>query len=220
MDQPKLQRYHAHVSACRSCRACMDQSLPECARPENPSDGGFAHHPSPWAEQGSNLNAEVVIVGQDFSGREERWTHPNAAAPTNKFLLACMHDAGLNPQSCYFTNAMLCLKPGAMNATVKAVWLKNCAPHLHKTIEIISPRAVATLGTQACRSVLLAFGKRCTSMLPKGPVPVELDTAAHLFVFGHPGRLGQRARAKAQQQEDWRALALWLASTPDLRKAA
>ena len=54
----------------------------------------------------------------------------------------------------FFTNAILCLKQGGMQAAVDPVWFANCGKlFLRPTIELIAPNAVVTLGERAYRAV-------------------------------------------------------------------
>ncbi len=73
-----------------------------------------------------SLNAELVIVGQDFSARDREGPNrePDPRIPTNKNLLRLIAAAGIDPNHAYLTNAMLCLKPGKhLGAPVRAEWL-------------------------------------------------------------------------------------------------
>lgn len=215
MPHSKLELYREHVAECRACRKCQDVDGACAGIPINPTGGGFEHHPSPWAEISGALpeilSAEIVVVGQDFAGASAGWLHPNPDAPTNECLLAMVGAAGLDAASTYFTNAMLCLKPGGMSARVRSAWLRNCEERLRRTIDIIRPRVVVALGAGARRSVCGAFDRPRSALDGRiGAAPLALAEGVHACAFGHPGRLGLRARSRDLQQQDWRGLARWL----------
>ena len=205
--------YQEHVAACRACRKCGPNAL-------NLDDGGFAHHPSPWAMwMGALSDVDVVIVGQDFASQEQPHVQPDPTLPTNVNLLRLLSSAGIDPAHVYLTNAVLCLKPGLMSAPVPARWVKNCASNLRQTIELVRPRAVASLGALAWRGVCHAYE------LPNTPLSAAIKASPQspsppggpaLFAFAHCGRLGIAQRPLIQQEQDWARLGRWIA----LRRAA
>ena len=203
--------YRNHVADCRACCKCGPDAL-------NLADGGFADHPSPWAMwMGALTDVDVVIVGQDFASQEQPHIQPDPTLATNVNLLQLISSAGIDPARVYLTNAVLCLKPGAMSAPLPSPWVKNCAPHLRRTIEIVRPRAVAALGSVAWRAVCQAFDIRAAGLsLAIETSPRSSSTGPTLFAFAHCGGLGTANRPLAQQQRDWARLGRWLA----LRRAA
>src|SRR3954447_18208235 len=115
MSESKEEAYARLVADCRACRACSGV--------ENVGD---PRHPSPWAEWRGALDADLVIVGQDFSsnrrkrGPNRRW---DPDIPTNKNLDRFLAAAEIEPDRVYLTNAMLCLKEGErLSAPVHAAW--------------------------------------------------------------------------------------------------
>jgi uracil-DNA glycosylase family 4 len=203
--QNKLFAYAQHVADCRACTRCGTDAL-------NPKSGGFAMHPSPWAMLRGDLDAEVVVVGQDFACQEQPYDAPNPELPTNKNLARLIAAAGA--RRVYLTNAVLCLKPGVMSAAVPSAWVKHCASHLRRTIEIIQPLAVAALGAVAWRATCRAFDVASAPAISEivGATPILTPGAPALFGFNHCGGLGLVRRPLIHQLEDWRRLGQWLAS--------
>jgi uracil-DNA glycosylase len=196
--------YAQHVANCRACTRCGPDAV-------NPSGGGFAVHPSPWAMLRGDLDAKVVVVGQDFACQEQPYDAPNPELPTNKNLARLIAAAGL--RRVYLTNAVLCLKPGGMSAPVPSAWVNHCASHLRRTIEIVGPTVIAALGAVAWRATCRAFDVASPPTLSEvvGTQPILLPNTPALFGFNHCGGLGVIRRAFAQQLEDWRRLGQWLA---------
>jgi uracil-DNA glycosylase len=55
-------------------------------------------------------------------------------------------------------NAILCLKPGGMQAKVKPEWFSNCRSRFLKpTIEIVQPKVLVTLGETAYRATCATY---------------------------------------------------------------
>lgn len=160
------------------------------------------------------LDARVVVVGQDFSGTDRGWTAPNLDLPTNKNLRKFVRAAGLDERrDVYLTNAILCMKPGGTSAGLRAEWVRNCAPHLRRTVEIVAPLAVAALGVQAWGAVGKAFGVKMPQLTDcVGQSPLILPGGLAAFAFNHPGGLGLVRRGLADQTEDWRKLGGWFAA--------
>lgn len=143
---------------------------------------------STWAH---DLNAKVVIVGQDYAdvktykrdqGRVQLCPITGDApvgcwsTETNYRLRQLVLELGLDigspstgSDSCgvFLTNAVLCLKPEPMNAPNPAKVYANCAERfLRETIDIVKPQAVIALGLQATRATLLAFSNDNLELRP------------------------------------------------------
>lgn len=196
-----------------------------------------------WAH---DLNAKVVIVGQDYANVK---TYENdqgrvqlspitVDAPvaswsteTNFRLYQLVQQLGLDIGSpsmgsgtsgVFLTNALLCLKPGKMNDPNPARVYSYCADRfLHPLINLIEPKAVLSLGLQATRAVLRAYGtqrpeldhmrKRSFKDL-RAMGRIELGDGLSLFPVYHPGAFGRMARQRVDpadrdgwqlQKEDW-----------------
>jgi DNA polymerase len=162
--------YSALVSLRKSCRTCAGLVNPSaCANGKYDSD-----HIGPWSLWQGNLDADLMIVGQDWGdtryfldnrGREARRNRTN---DTLRTLLTSIgieiapptpSDAGGGP--CFFTNAILCLKQGGLQAKVDSAWFANCGSRFLKpTIEIVRPKVLVTLGEGAYRAVAGLYGLR------------------------------------------------------------
>ncbi|MDR4225932.1 hypothetical protein FO507_00815 [Bacillus mojavensis] len=88
-----------------------------CQGVKNPAgilDGRYdSNHINPWTRWYGNLNAKVVVIGQDW-GHVEAFIRNkgqvNPLNPTNNKLIEMLSLIGINPEDTYLTNAILCMK--------------------------------------------------------------------------------------------------------------
>jgi uracil-DNA glycosylase family 4 len=221
---PKDSRYADLVAARKACRACEGLLTNPAQIVGGAHDGDRV---GPYTRWQGNLDAEVMIIGQDFADIEsferlEGW--PGEDVGTNRTLVELLADAGIQialprrgePEDrLFFTNAVLCLKRGAMGSRVPAACARTCAwLFLRPTIELVRPRAVITLGRVAFEAVLHAYGlprSRRFLDVVRARRRVDLLGGAALFPMVHPSARVRATRSLAEQREDWRALGRWLA---------
>ena len=160
--------YAALVAARKSCRACTGLINPAAC------DGGTrdSDQIGPWSLWQGNLNADLLIVGQDWG--DTRYFIDNGGReaprnPTNETLRRLLGSIGIDVAgptatdngggAVFLTNAILCLKEGGMQAKVSPEWFANCGSRfLRPTIDLIAPKVVVTLGEWAYRAVTAAYG--------------------------------------------------------------
>lgn len=211
-----VQRGYADLVASRkACTRCNG-----LINPSSLSNGMLdSDQIGPWTLWQGNLAAKCIVVGQDWGdtnyfldnrGREA----PNN--PTNTTLRNLLAIAGLNidPPSAeklpedalFFTNAILCLKHGGLQAAVDSAWFDNCGTQfLRPTIDLIAPLVVITLGERAYRAVCLAYSLRPRAFrrAVEGE-PIELPSGTLLVPVYHCGaRILNTHRPLAKQKRDW-----------------
>lgn len=182
----KFEAYIKLVVDRKGCRLCMtDRSITKryLNQSELPDivDEDHIGNFSTWAH---DLNARVVIVGQDYADVETYKRDQGRVqlcpitvdAPvscwsteTNYRLRQLVLELGLDIGSpsvgsgdsgVFLTNAVLCLKPGKMSDPNPAKVYANCAERfLRRTINVVEPEVVIALGLQAARATMLAFSK-------------------------------------------------------------
>jgi uracil-DNA glycosylase len=208
------QSYAALVRARRACTRCIGLRNPAVV-----ADGRFdSSEIGPWTVWQNRLDARVMVVGQDFSdvayfekwqGRDQRHN------PTNDHLVALLRSVGIEVapfdesrgrSTAFFTNAILCLKEGGMQAKVRDEWFLNCGERfLRPQIELVRPLVVICLGQKAHDAVLRAFG------LPRQPLRESVASAGtrvldntHIVAVYHCGaRTTRLTRSFEQQLVDW-----------------
>ena len=207
---------YAELVARRKACSCCDGL-------ENPSrcGGGTFDRDQigPWTLWQGNLHAKCMVVGQDwgdtnyFLNNKGREAHNN---PTNTTLRKLLKIAGLSIDApsteksgedlVFFTNAILCLKQGGLQAAVDPAWFANCSKlFLKPTIDLIKPNVVVTLGERAYRAVCLAYGMRPqTFRSAVEGEPTQLPSGPLLLPVYHCGaRILNTHRPLSIQESDW-----------------
>jgi uracil-DNA glycosylase family 4 len=211
----KSKQYAELVSARRACRRCQDLTNPAAFEA-----GRFdSDHIGPWSLWQGNLNAVLMVVGQDcgdtgyfvrYQGRE------CPGNPTNKALVELAGMAGVRigdpcaPEGrdvAFFTNSILCLKgSGGLQGAVREEWFSNCSEFLRRQIEIVRPSVVAGLGQRAYDSMMSAFS------MEAGPFRAAVEEAegrilpngSRVFAVYHCGaRIRNTHRPMQMQRDDW-----------------
>lgn len=223
LPQGKCAAYRALVEVRKGCKACT--GLINCAAVD---DGSLdSDRLGPATRWQGNLDAEVLVVGQDFADVEafrELRGWPGDQVRTNLALVRLLEHAGIwvnvprqgVPEDVIFlTNAVLCLKQGGMRTPVRPSQLRECGMRfLRPTIELVAPLAVVTLWSGAVDAVLSAFGlrrKHKLGQLVDQGATFELGSGTTLFPMFHPSQLVRnRTRSLAAQNRDWQRLGAWL----------
>src|SRR5262245_15869032 len=222
MPSNKRTIYASLVSARKQCGLCEGLVNPsKCA-------GGVydSEEIGPWTRWQGALNAELMVVGQDWGDIAYFESHQGldeARNPTNRRLRELLAQAGFVVPEVgagpgrgivFLTNAILCLKSGGLGAPVRSAWFAECGTRfLRPQIELVRPRAVVALGERAYRAICRAFGIR--------PVPfrtavesggdAEVLPGVQLFPVYHCSpRVLAATRTWEKQEADWRRIGLAL----------
>ena len=223
MQIEKAEPYRQLVDDRKACRVCSGVT--------NPSVCGDGTHDSdqigPWSLWQGNLDAELMVVGQDWADVTYFLAHPgreSANNPTNETLRKLLASIGIEiePPSTdrgssaklFFTNAILCLKEGGLQASVKPEWFSNCGQRFLKpTVDLVQPRVVVTLGEMAYHAVAAAY--EIPALPFKAAVEKEdgfpLTNRTTLYPVYHCGaRILNTHRHFDQQVADWNRIRLAL----------
>lgn len=224
-DDTRRARYEALVTARKACRACSDIANPSVI------EGGIfdCNEIGAWSLWQGNLNAEVMVVGQDWGDVD--WFlrvngRPTSTSKTNTTLVELLAAAGLNINLAnktngggvlFFTNAVLCMKRGGAQAPVKPEWLRNCGTRfLRPMIDIVRPSVVVSLGAKAYRTVMTSHDmtpRKFSSAVESGE-PDELPGGISVFAVYHCGAYVLNTNRKlAAQIEDWKRIGKFLMRT-------
>lgn len=176
-------------------------------------------HIGPWTQWQNNLDAQLMVVGQDWGGVEyftENEGLEKDDNETNQRLVEFLAGIGIEinlpvltaeDRPLYFTNAVLCLRPGRLTGPISGKWFRKCGPlFLRRQIELVRPKAVVTLGYYAYRTVLTAFGRKPTPRMCDAIIEdIEVvDKGSAVVPVFHCGKNGQRSRSIADQHQDWK----------------
>lgn len=122
----RVAAYRALVKARKECGACS----PDLKNPAEIEAGAFdSDHIGPWSRWQGNLNATLLVIGQDWADKEAFLGCKgldDARNPTNKVLIRLLASVGIkiDPDndggrgSVFLTNAILCLKEGCDHRSV------------------------------------------------------------------------------------------------------
>ena len=167
----------------------------------------MANQPAILSKANGNLNANIVFVaeapGRFGAGRTGVPFHGDKSGENFEKLLKHI---GLTRKDVFITNAALCnpLKNGN-NRRPKISEIKNCLPFLKKTLDLIYPQVVVTLGSTGLLAINLILG---TQYQLKDRVAQSLTTQNFiLFPLYHPSpRVTSWMRPLAQQKKDFKKI--------------
>ena len=210
-------QYRELVIERKACRRCQDL--------KNPSDveGGCydSDHIGPWSRWQGNLDAPVMVVGQDWGDTRYFLKYQGVEGPgnpTNKTLAMLLGTIGIaigepgqtdGADVVFFTNAILCLKEGGLQGDVRREWFQCCRPFLQRQIEIISPKVVVGLGQRAFESIVTAFDMKPPAFrnAVEDERGIVLPNGSRLFAVYHCGaRILNTHRSLSAQLHDWQRI--------------
>ena len=197
---------------------------PGLANPSEIANGRYdCDHLSPWAKWQGALNAEIVLVGQDWADSDFFVQHKGIDPddnPTNMQLRSLFRELGIeigtpsHPTSArvYFTNSILGMKiGGGMAGKVRQSWANAhvrtyTAPLISR---IIKPRLVIAMGGVAFTALTrLALRNRAPGGIKANAgKSLPANIGGHdfvLFPVAHCSGLGLVNRGLEAQKQDWR----------------
>jgi len=230
----KLEIYNSLVRQRKNCQSCRGLVNPaEC------EGGKFdSSEIGPWTLWQGNLNAKIMIVGQDWGDKAyfKKWkgadqpsgnpTDSNLQQLLRQLLIEIKNPGELQEHKIFMTNLILCLKDGGLQAPIQDEWLTNCCKKFFRNlVELIRPRVVLALGKRVSEAILDVYGiPYCktwtlTQLMQSGPF--NLFDTTYLFPVYHCGASGvNRNRSFEDQKADWKKVADWVRrndSQPALR---
>ena len=218
----KKELYSRLVQKRKACRLCNGLINPSTYSKLD------SDHIGPWSRWQSNLDTDILIVGQDWGDTSYfcKWKgidqpHGN---PTNENLQILLEYIGVHigrprnnhVNSVFLTNLILCLKDGGLQAPVENAWLQNCANKFFKPlVEIISPKIVIALGKNISESIMTIFRvnykRNCKLSDLLKNAPYSLNGTTVLFPVYHCGAGGvNRNRSMREQLSDWSRITEYL----------
>lgn len=206
---------------CRSCRGLENPSVYEGGKYDSSEIG-------PWTLWQGNLNADIMIVGQDWGDKAyfTKWKGADQPSgnPTNSNLEKLLHQFAIDikgprepqEQKIFLTNLILCLKDGGLQAPIEHEWLTNCCDKFfRKLVDLVRPRVVLALGKKVSEAILnlyeIPHHKSWTLSKLMQSSPFNLFDCTYLFPVYHCGASGvNRNRSLKDQNADWKKVANWV----------
>lgn len=170
----------------------------------------------------------MLVVGQDWGGIPYflNWQGKDQPKgnPTNENLQALLQRIGyrigkpqeVQEQVLFFTNLILCLKQGPLQAPIVKQYMLNCASEFFwSLIQILKPKAVLALGKDVSQVIMDMFHinypktEALSAWISQSPYYLQDSTA--LFPLYHCGKRGVNMnRAMSLQTQDWDRIKEWL----------
>jgi uracil-DNA glycosylase len=156
---------------------------------------------SPWSKLAHNLDAELMIIGQDWASSdvsneefdEDRMIRGQKySSKTNTNLREFLKLMRLEFSDTYATNLFPFIKPGPKNATIPRDDLERCAwKYALPQIDIVSPRMALCLRKPTFDAVGRALGELPIEWI-KGELigPYTTSNGVEIYGMPHPGPLG------------------------------
>jgi len=178
---------------------------------------------NPWELWQGNLDAEILLIGQDFADSEslknnlqQDWKKEKSSS-TNFALInffkilgypiAEISYAGTTELPLFFTNAILGIKKSDvqyMSKPVKDIWIRESKEYLQQLIDIVQPKHIIAMGSTAYKAVCGIYGIKPLSNIKEAiEAKTKLPDGKSLFVVQHCSPLGRVGRSLELQTEDW-----------------
>lgn len=174
-------------------------------------------HLGPWSMWQGNLDARILVIGQDWGNikyylDKEGYDADDNLTDRNLVELFALIEIDIGIPSkpnfsapVFFTNTILGIKEkGNMSAKVKKVWAKESADHfLSPLIDIISPKTIITLGGYAYGEIARIYGLPVLplrELIHRNPI---FAGNKEVYAMYHCGGLGLANRKFHLQKEDW-----------------
>jgi restriction system protein len=192
-------------------------------------DGAYeCEYVSPWTKSGCNLDAKVMVVGQDWAS-EDALGRPNPVRahlgynpqnPTNQNLDRRLREhLGLDRADCYLTNMFPFVKPGKKKAKIPRKHMEYCAREFTlEEVRIVRPRLVLCLGLKTFKAFSVAAGqKKPRNMDEAVNSPFEFEGST-VYCVAHVGSQGENTRNRGRDRDqvaaDWQRIASFLRNVP------
>jgi DNA polymerase len=217
----KDKEYKALVEERKICTLCKDLRNPSDVNPDYDSD-----EIGMWSLWQGDLNAKIMVVGQDWSDIKtyNNWKgRDKDTNATNTNLIELLSIIGYNIKSpetsntknngLFFTNAVLCLKKGGMQAEVDDDSYKKCmTTFLKPLIELIKPNLIISLGYKAYLGVTSLYGvKQQEDMKSAVRTLISLNKDTKLYAVYHCGKKSiNMNRHWEDMKKDWNLLKVQL----------
>jgi DNA polymerase len=188
-----------------------------------------------WNLWHGNLNADIMVIGQDFGQREDvedclsQWKSGEYKSQTDKALCRLFQkafniDVNQENEPLFFTNMANCYRKQKTTGSLHSGWLPICAnKYMARLIEIIRPRIIIVLGQAAFEAMFClenmpiqcigdpdVVAKETLSDMMRHQYQLVLDDLSiKVFPVYHPGPYSRSNRSEDMQLRDWKSIAAY-----------
>lgn len=220
VDDP-LGAYRELVQDRKTCRMCSGLVNP-ATYPNFDTE-----HIGPWTAWQGRIDADVMVIAQDFGDERYFVTNKGMDAPsnpTNQTLTKLLKIAGIAglcgdregfEGKIFLTNVVLCLKQDGLQGELSSVWVSNCAKKfLLNQIQLVRPRIIVCLGVESFSAVThlfdIPFQRSHFRKYVEQRGGIKLPgLQTHLFAVYHCGRRClNMTRNFHEQVSDWARLSI------------
>jgi hypothetical protein len=183
-------------------------------------------HVSPYTKSASNMDADVMLVLQDWASSEYFERHDgvisdlvelgyDSSVDTNNNLKRLLKThLNLDLQDTYATNLMPFIKQGGMSASIPMKVLVNAATEFAlPQVKIVQPKIVVCFGLQAFNATRRACSEQKVNNIDDAINSYFTYELSTVFCQAHPGRLGQNNRNRGGVDRvsiDWKKMVEYL----------
>lgn len=170
---------------------------------------------SPWSISAHNVDAEVMIIGQDWTSSDSLEQEPDEgrrmlgqrySKPTNINLRELLGYMGLQFCETYATNVFVFIKRGNRSARIPSRDLEYCArTYTLPQIEIVSPRMAICLGKKTFRAVCRAADQHPTEW-SRARLPRIQINSVEIYELPHSAARPVNTGGKGVVGRSWRLL--------------
>ena len=181
-----------------------------------------------WNLWHGNLDADIMVIGQDFGQKEESYIFlenqksKNYNNPTDialRELFKATFDIDIDDEnaSLFFTNMANCYRKHKTTGAMHSGWLPICAhKYMGRLIKIIRPKIIIVLGQSAFDAMFCLDGLKVQCINPDKTIKgtfgeiichqyrLQIDNSfIDVFPVYHPGANSNRNRSFEEQKQDW-----------------
>jgi len=140
ISSTKMNSFHALAEEASKCVVCPE----------------LADKMAVLSEMNGNIAPRVFFVAE-APGRQgaDRTRRPFWGDKSGENLQVLLDSIGLERKDIFITNSVMCTprKPSGANRRPKQSEIRNCSSYLKRTIDLIDPKIVVTLGTVALGAI-------------------------------------------------------------------
>jgi uracil-DNA glycosylase len=98
-----------------------------------------------------NENSQILFIGEAPGANEDKQGIPFCGM-SGKILTELLNSVGLSREDIFITNTVICRPPDNRNPAKDEI--NNCKDRLDKTIELINPKVIVTIGNFATERII------------------------------------------------------------------
>jgi DNA polymerase len=149
-----------------------------------------------------DANADLMFIGEAPGAEEDRQGLPFVGR-AGGLLNELLGDIGLDRRDVFVANVLKCRPPG--NRDPESIEIESCRPYLHRQVELIEPKVIATLGNFATK--LITQSQTGITRVRGTPQAHTLgERTVHVLPILHPAAVLRNPHMRPTMEGDFRRL--------------